>query len=132
LAQIIPNPARQVVAPPIFGPEPEHTWCYYFEKADLARQQENWEQVADLGDQVFAIPYYPDDNSEYLPFVEAYARTGRWEQARDLTRKTADLMPILRPALCAIWQRVESGPEGAIPPAQVEKMKAELGYCPYP
>ena len=67
-----------------------------------------------------------------MPFVEAYARTGRWEDARNLTRKTADLMPILAPSLCGIWQRVETEPAGAIAPAQIEKMKAELGYCPYP
>jgi hypothetical protein len=132
LAQIIPDPLQEVSPPGILGPEPEYTWCYYFEKADLARQEERWEQVAEIGDQVFAIPYYPDDYSEYLPFVEAYARTGSWEDARDLTRKTADLMPVLRPALCAVWQRMETNQAATITPAQIEKMKAELGYCPYP
>lgn len=132
LAQILPSPAKGNQPPGILGPEPEHTWCYYFEKADLARQGEDWEQVAEIGDQVFAIPYYPDDSSEYLPFVEAYARTGRWEDARDLTRKTAGLMPILRPALCAVWQRVEGDAAATIPTSQIEKMKEELVYCPYP
>jgi hypothetical protein len=129
---VLSETSRDVAPPGIYSPEPAHTWCYYFEKADLARQDEDWDQVARIGDQVFAIPYYPDDDSEYLPFVEAYARTGRWEQARDLSRKTADLMPVLRPALCALWQRVERDGSGKIPPAQIEKMKEELGYCPYP
>jgi len=132
LVQIIPEPANEFAPPAILGPEPEHTWCYYFEKADLGRQAENWAEVAKIGDQAFAIPYYPDDYSEYLPFVEAFARTGRWEDARDLTRKTADLMPVLQPALCAVWQRVGTDPAGTIAPAQIEKMKEELGYCPYP
>lgn len=132
LGQIIPKPANSVVPPVVLGAEPAHTWCYYFEKADLARQAGDWAQVAKIGDKVFAIPYYPDDYSEYLPFIEAYARTGRWEDARDLTRKTADLMPILRPALCAVWQRVEADPSASIPSTQIEKMKDELGYCPYP
>jgi hypothetical protein len=118
--------------PEILGAEPIYTWCYYFEKADLARQADDWKQVAEIGDQAFSIPYYPDDYSEYLPFVEAYARTGRWEDARDLTRKTAELMPILRPALCAIWQRTETESVVSITPDQIEKMKDELGYCPYP
>jgi len=131
LEQIVPK-AKGPTLPAILGAEPAHTWCYYFEKADLARQSDDWVQVAEIGDQVFAIPYYPDDYSEYLPFVEAYARTGRWEDARGLTRKTSELMPILRPALCAIWQRVETDPNVSIPTAQIEKMKDELGYCPYP
>jgi len=132
LEQIIPNTANDVALPSIFGTEPVHNWCYFFEKADLARQTDDWAQVANIGDQAFAIPYYPDDLSEYLPFVEAYARTGRWEEARDLTRKTAEQMPILRPALCTIWQRVENDPATGISSAQIEKMKDELGYCPYP
>lgn len=132
LEQINPIAAQVVVPPSVFGLEPAHTWCFYFEKADLARQTDDWAQVAKLGDQAFAIPYLPDDISEYLPFVEAYARTGRWEDARDLTRKTADAMPILRPALCAIWQRIETDSTAGITPAQIEKMKGELGYCPYP
>ncbi len=132
LGIITSQPENDVVPPAILGAEPAHTWCYYFEKADLARQEENWDRVAEIGDRAFAIPYFPDDYSEYLPIIEAYARTGRWEDARDLTRKTADLMPVLQPALCAVWQRVEDDPAGTIPSAQVEKMKAELGYCPYP
>ncbi|MFZ5923328.1 MAG: hypothetical protein ACOYY3_19955 [Chloroflexota bacterium] len=132
LNRILPDPPVVSVPPSILGPEPAHRWCYYFEKADLARQQEDWAGVADIGDEVFAIPFYPDDPSEYLPFVEAYARTGRWPEARDLTRKTADLMPMLRPALCAVWQRVETQAPGALASDQIEKMKTELGYCPYP
>ena len=132
LKEIILEPTNPVTLPNILGTEPAHTWCYYFEKADLARQQDDWSQVAEIGDQVFAIPYYPDDYSEYLPFIEAYARTGRWEEARDLTRKTSELMPILEPALCAVWQRVEVDSLTTITPAQIENMKEELGYCPYP
>ena len=132
LEQVIPTIKNDSVVPSIFGAAPKHTWCYYFEKADLARQEDNWVKVAEIGDQVFGIPYFPDDLSEYLPFVEAYARTGHWENARDLSRKTADAMPILRPALCAIWQRVEVDPNSSIKPAQIEKMKDEFGYCPYP
>lgn len=132
LEQINPTPDHTIALPSMFDPEPAHNWCYYFEKADLARQTDNWAQVAEIGDQVFAIPYLPDDVSEYLPFVEAYARTGRWEHARDLTRTTADAMPILKPALCAIWQRVEVASSKGITPAQIETMKGELGYCPYP
>jgi hypothetical protein len=132
LSQIIPDPKEAAVPPPNLGPEPAHTWCYYFEKADLARQQGNWKAVAKLGDEAFAVPYYPDDPSEFLPFIEAYARQGRWQDARDLTRKTANLMPILRPSLCAVWQRVETDTSSGIAPGQVEKMKDELKYCPYP
>jgi len=130
LEQIIPG-ANGPALPEILGAEPARTWCYYFEKADLARQSDDWARIAEIGDEVLTI-YFPDEYSEYLPFIEAYARTGRWEEARDLTRKTADLMPVLRPALCAVWQRAENDPAAGLTSNQIEKMKAELAYCPYP
>lgn len=111
------NPSAWVSdgAPPavpewLFGVEPQHRWCYYFQKADLARQTADWEEVARLGDQAFEAPYYPDDPAEYLPFIEAYARLGRFEEAQKLTEKTADLNPALRPMLCAVWQRLPGEP----------------------
>ncbi len=99
--------AGQSAVPPAFlGAEPEHSWCYYYEKADLARQQGDWQRAAHIGDQAFAVPYYPDDPSEYLLFVEAYARTGRLKEAHDLADRVSRSMPVLKPALCAVWQRV--------------------------
>ena len=89
-------------------PNRPHNWCYYYEKADLARQAGDWNQVAHLGDEAFAASYRPDDLSEYLPFIEAYARLNRWNDAKQLTLSTADTMPILEPALCGLWQRVNN------------------------
>ncbi len=123
------NPAAWVsdgVSPAVpewlFGVEPQHRWCYYFQKADLARQAEEWGRVAQLGDQAFAAPYYPDDPAEYLPFIEAYGRLGRLEEARKLTEKTADLNPALRPMLCAAWQRVanDSSTEAQVIPSLMQ------------
>jgi len=91
-------------------PEPPHTWCYYFEKADLARQHGDWEEVARLGDRAFSIPYYPDDPTEYLPFLEAYARLGRWDEAQALSTRIAASVPLLRPVLCAFWQDLSRDP----------------------
>jgi len=33
------NPSTAAMPPNVTGIEPKHGWCYYFEKADLARQQ---------------------------------------------------------------------------------------------
>ena len=109
--------------PPIwlFGTEPERTWCYYFEKADLARQYGNWEKVAKLGDQAFAVPYTPADAAEYLPFIEAYARLGRVGDAGNLSETMLDKNPLLQPMLCALWQRLVE--EGALE-------IAEIPHCP--
>ena len=91
----------------LFGTEQVRNWCYYFEKADLARQDGDWQKIAKLGDQAFAIPYSPADAAEYLPFIEAYARLGRDEDAEMLTETAVDKNPVLKAMFCSLWQRVE-------------------------
>jgi hypothetical protein len=128
---LIEASATSASLPDLFGAEPIHNWCYYYEKADLARQTGDWSRVASLGDKAFAIPYYPDDQSEYLPFIEAYARTKRWDDAQKLTLSTADAMPILKPALCAVWQRVDNDPSlSSQEHGIISNVEHRLNYCP--
>jgi hypothetical protein len=72
-----------------FGPEPEHTWCYFYQKASLARQQGDWETVGRLGDEAQAAGYSPNDPVEWMPFLEGYLNLGQDDQA-------AGLMAIVR------------------------------------
>ena len=129
VSRILPD-GEPVASPPgmIFGPEPAHEWCYYFQTADLARQQGDWERVAAIGDKAFAVPYYPNDASEFLPFIEAYLRTGRLDDARAWTRNAYKQMPVIAPALCGVWQRVAA--EISLPSAFVDKVVNELPACP--
>ncbi|MBT3322766.1 MAG: hypothetical protein HN392_10830 [Anaerolineae bacterium] len=120
--------------PPIwlFGEEPERSWCYYFEKADLARQVGDWEKVTKLGDIAFNIPYAPADSAEYLPFIEAYARLGRHEDAQLLTEIAVDKNPALRTTFCSLWQRLAM--EGILGKSNafLYEIQDFLGYCPTP
>jgi hypothetical protein len=68
----------------IFGPEPEHAWCYYYQKAMAARQAGDWEEVVRLGDEVMEKGYGPTVRSEWMPFMEGYASLGRDKDARRL------------------------------------------------
>ncbi|HEX7567213.1 MAG TPA: hypothetical protein VF355_01460 [Anaerolineaceae bacterium] len=104
--QIIPAPDRPAKPPAfLFNPEPSTTWCYFFEKADLARQTGDWQAVARLGDEAFSSQYFPRDLSEYLVFIEAYARLGRWQDAEKIAQSVSNPAPVINPALCAIWNR---------------------------
>jgi len=132
MGQVISAPERPARPPEaLFGAEPLHQWCYYFEKADLARAGGDWAKVARLGDEAFSEPYYPNNLSEYLPFIEAYARLGRINEARKLTLETARQMPVLKPALCAVWQRVLAS-ESLSESDQIlaGQIQTSLEYCP--
>jgi len=128
---IQPSDAVPVALSDLFGPEPPHNWCYYYEKADLARQMGDWTQVARFGDEAFAASFRPDDPSEYLPFIEAYARLNRWNDAKQLALSTADTMPILEPALCGLWQRVNLNSSLSAQERNfILNIENRLKYCP--
>jgi hypothetical protein len=59
-----------------FGAEPEKTWCYYYQKAELALQMKNWDEAAALGEKAIRLELHPEDQSEWMPFLMAYAITG--------------------------------------------------------
>lgn len=68
----------------IFGKEPEHTWCYYYQKANLARQKKDWAEIVRLGDEVKKKGYQPNDNMEWMPFYQGYAYLHRMDEANEL------------------------------------------------
>lgn len=91
--------------PSFFGVEPGHGWCYFYEKAELARQAGDWAEVVRLGDQAFGLGFVPLEAYEWLPFIEAQARTGKTEQAQKLSLKVARENPLLIAGLCEVWGR---------------------------
>jgi hypothetical protein len=91
----------------LFHPEPVHGWCYYFEKAELARQFGNWKEVAKLGDVAFQLGEHPDPIERFV-FIEGYAHVGDWERARKLSQESYRVSRnFIGPLLCQLWQRIE-------------------------
>jgi hypothetical protein len=95
--------------PGVYVPEPEHGWCYYFQKADLARQLGKWDEVASLAESALKLSHAPHDPVERLVFIEGYAHAGEWERAVELSVKSfEEAGEVLGPMLCRLWERVES------------------------
>jgi hypothetical protein len=102
--------------PEVYAPEPAHGWCYFFEKADLARQMKDWQTVTHLGDDAFALSDYPNDPIERFVFIEGYAHTTDWEKAVELSQNSYKVSKnYVGPLLCKLWDRIaretESTPE---------------------
>ncbi len=89
----------------IFG-DPQPDWCYYFEKADLARQMQDWKKVVVLWDEAQQKGFSPQNGVEYIPFIEGFAHTGDWEQAQDLTLKSNRITQSMSKILCPTWERL--------------------------
>jgi hypothetical protein len=74
--RILPNATPPKPAESIFGPEPAHLWCFYYQKAELALQNDNWQQIIALGNEVWKHDFHPQDAIEWMPFLQAYSFTG--------------------------------------------------------
>jgi hypothetical protein len=108
----------------LFAPEPAHGWCYYFEKADLARQFDDWETVTRLGDEAFALSDYPNNPIERFVFIEGYAHTGDWARAVKLSRESYKVSKgYVGQPLCRLWERIEAE---TTPSAQRSEALAEV------
>lgn len=110
LSRILPDSSAGPPDPDIFGSEPERNWCYYFEKADLARQQQDWDTILDLYHQAREQGLTPQYGAELIPFIEASAQTGDWKKAYDLTVEAKNTTSGLKKMLCSNWTRLAELP----------------------
>ncbi len=102
------NPEKPVTPAPQYGPEPGHTWCYYYQKADLARQNGDWQEAARLGDEALEKGFLPNTPTEWPVLIEAYGHVENWTMATKLTEDAYATDQSLRPALCSVWERIAS------------------------
>jgi hypothetical protein len=106
VTQIIPDTESAIPPADIFGGEPEPGWCYYFEKADLARQVEDWDTIVLMGEKARDANIEPADPTEYLVLIEGYAHTGDWERVNILAGKAMKLNRNVNPQLCNLAVRL--------------------------
>ena len=73
-------------APPekIFGKEPAHEWCYYFQKISLERQRQNWPAAVELANDALSLNLQPVDNSEWMPLYVSYYQVGDMERTNEI------------------------------------------------
>jgi hypothetical protein len=103
--RIVPSGTAPTPPAVIFGSEPEHGWCYYYQKASLARQSGNWEEIGKLYDQVRKLNLDTDDKSEMIPFLEGLVNLGRIEDARSLFQNEIKGNAKMRLPLCASLEK---------------------------
>ncbi|RPH61169.1 MAG: hypothetical protein EHM81_04795 [Chloroflexi bacterium] len=101
-------PAAPSHQPPagIFGAEPAHGWCYYYQQAALARQRGDWQEIARLFDRAEKLDLRPVDRVEWLPFLEAFASLGDGAKVRYLAAIIRE-EPYLRQQACRNAQNLD-------------------------
>jgi len=87
----------------VIGLQSPNDWCAYYQKADLARQNENYEKVIELWQDANENGFSPGAHFEYFLFLDAFAQLERWDDAVELTLEALRAFPIVRPSLCDYW-----------------------------
>jgi hypothetical protein len=107
----------------LFGSEPAHTWCYYFEKAELARQTGDYAQTYDLIQQAMQLGFAPKDLTEWYPYIDASLRLGSFDEAAELSSRIIIGDGVVKYGVCHTWENyINSLPAGD---AELEKVRAQ-------
>jgi hypothetical protein len=115
LTEAIPlsNPSRIITdakpaAIPMFFQEPQHEWCYYFTKAELAQQTGDYQKVVSLGNEAESFGYRPTDQNEWLVFIKARALTGDLETAKSISAAALEEDGRVQRGICSTWQQIQN------------------------
>ena len=108
LDRIILNPIKPASLPSeIFKTSTQPDWCYYFEKAELARQDGDFKKVVDLANEAESLGLSPKTSSELFVFIEGFANLGLWDKAEDLSMEVIESNPEFSHGICQTWKRVQ-------------------------
>ena len=103
------QPVSKAIPPEaIFGNEPYHDWCFYYEKADLASQDQEWGKIIQLWQEAGHKGVRAHNSIELLPFIEAYAEEGNWTLAGSITIQAEVLPDRNSSELCDVWRGLGS------------------------
>ena len=102
---LLDQPAR---VPPsiVFGPEPPHNWCYYYQKAEMALQQKDWTKIVQLQHEADKLDFRPGDPVEWMPFILADAYVGDEKNVRGLSTIIRG-EPFLKQQVCHNFNNAE-------------------------
>ena len=91
-----------------FLSEAKRDWCYYYTRAELARQKQDWEEVNSLLSEATSLDYQAGDPFEWLVFIEAKAMTGDIKAAEDISNRAFKSDHRARKGLCQVWKRIQA------------------------
>jgi hypothetical protein len=99
-------------------------WCAFYQKADLARQTENYNKVTELWSEAHAKNFSPGAYFEYFLFLDGFTHLQRWDHAVELTLEAIHRFPVARRSMCDYWNSL---PATAEKNQAFKKLESKLG-----
>jgi hypothetical protein len=85
----------------------EPSWCFVYQKAELARQYQQWDDIPGLWKEAMDNGLRSEFGTEYIPFVVGFAHLSEWQNARDITIEANQLSKAMNSILCPLWSDIE-------------------------
>ncbi len=121
-------PEAEITLPSVFIKEPRHDWCYYYQRAELARQNKDWEEIKYLDQAAKEFNEKPEETIELSPFIEAYANLSEWQTAIQYSKFIHQDSPKSDQFQCKLWKRIiENKSPGEVPEEVTRLFFADLG-----
>lgn len=114
------DPGRNTVLEKYFGREDRATWCYFYEKAELANQFDQWDETLRYYRDAEAVGASPELNREWLPLVKAALNAGDMQTAASAMDKILLDNQTTAEDFCAIWK------EANLPQSAVELFAEQI------
>ncbi len=99
---IITEPDNPANPPKAIGPEPDHSYCYYFQKTSLARQAHDIDKAYELASEVLDAGLLPNYSCDIAPVALAFLESKDFEKA-DLLLSRIQTKLNDRDYLCKYW-----------------------------
>lgn len=96
--------AESTLPAEIYGQEPAHNWCFYFQKADLAKQNQQWSRVIELWQEATSQGLKPNVAAEYMPFIMSALHNSDFELAYEISQKGV-INDSMRKFTCVRWNQ---------------------------
>jgi len=107
-------------------------WCFYYQKASLALQYGQIDEIIRLGGEAFSRGLAPHDPAEAIPFIFAYAARDDWNRALQLSMYDHAGNSDFDPMLCAVWNIIgEETTPGLQKSAAMAKVNSALSCAAY-
>jgi hypothetical protein len=104
LSRIETEAVEAILPPQYFEEVSTNQWCYYFQRASLAGQEEKWDSVIEVYNQAKQHGFSPRSSSEWLPLIQASLHAGELDLALEASSKILLDDPIAQRGLCTAWE----------------------------
>jgi len=112
---------------PIFTDENPNNFCYFYQKASLAAENNKWEEVIDLWTTSLRENQKPRYALERLPFIQGLAYTHHYKDSFDLSLEIVDISKKYKPLMCEFWK--ELGQDDLLDKEQINEFVGKKLTC---